>query len=114
MALATMVSNTGCTSVGELEIAWRTSLVAVRSRLRACSSVNSRTFSIAITVSERLEERYLVAGESAGFAACERDCSDRFVVTKHWHHHPASVATSSGADVFGFGQSGIGLGIGDV
>ena len=51
-----MVSNTGCTSVGELLMTRRISLVAVccssvsvSSRLRACSSVNSRTFSMAIT-----------------------------------------------------------------
>jgi len=51
-----MVSNTGCTSVRDWLITRRMSLVAVccssateRSRLRAPSSVNSRTFSIAIT-----------------------------------------------------------------
>ena len=51
-----MMSNTGWTSVGELEITRRISLVAVccssasaRSRLRLSSSVNRRTFSIAIT-----------------------------------------------------------------
>ena len=51
-----MASNTGWTSVGELLMTRRISLVAVccssasvSSRLRACSSVNSRTFSIAIT-----------------------------------------------------------------
>ena len=55
-ALLMMASNTGWTSVGELLITRRISLVAVccssdsmRSRLRASSSVNSRTFSIAIT-----------------------------------------------------------------
>ena len=55
-ALAAIVSNTGWTSVGELEMTRRISLVAVccssvsvRSRLRASSSLNSRTFSMAIT-----------------------------------------------------------------
>ena len=51
-----MVSKTGCTSVGELLITRRISLVAVccssasvSSRLRASSSVNRRTFSMAMT-----------------------------------------------------------------
>ncbi len=55
-ALCAIASNTGCTSVGELEITRRISPVAVccsrvsvRSRLRASSSVNSRTFSMAMT-----------------------------------------------------------------
>ena len=55
-ALLAMVSKTGCTSVGELEMTLRISLVAVccsrvsvRSRLRASSSLKSRTFSMAIT-----------------------------------------------------------------
>jgi uncharacterized membrane protein YjjB (DUF3815 family) len=55
-ALCAIVSNTGCVSVGELEIARRISAVAVccssdslSSRFRAPSSVNSRTFSMAMT-----------------------------------------------------------------
>ena len=55
-ALSPMMSNTGWTSVGELEMTRRISLVAVccssasvSALLRACSSVNRRTFSIAIT-----------------------------------------------------------------
>ncbi len=51
-----MVSRTGWTSVGELLMTRRISLVAVccssasvSARLRACSSVNRRTFSIAMT-----------------------------------------------------------------
>ncbi len=55
-AAAAIVSNTGCTSVCDWLITRRISLVAVccssasvRSRLRSPSSVNSRTFSIAIT-----------------------------------------------------------------
>ena len=56
IAAAAIVSNTGCTSVGDWLITRRMSLVAVccssasvRSRLRASSSLNSRTFSMAIT-----------------------------------------------------------------
>jgi hypothetical protein len=56
VALRAMVSKTGCTSVGELEMTPRISLVAVccssvsvRSRLRASSSLKRRTFSMAIT-----------------------------------------------------------------
>jgi hypothetical protein len=55
-ALAAIVSKTGCTSVGELLMTRRISLVAVccssvsvRSRLRTSSSVKRRTFSMAIT-----------------------------------------------------------------
>src|SRR5262249_25421913 len=55
-ALFTSVSNTGCTSVGEREITRRISLVAVccssdsdSSRFLVASSLNRRTFSIAMT-----------------------------------------------------------------
>ena len=55
-ALVTIASNTGCTSVCERLMTRRMSLVAVcvssavaSSRLLVCNSVNSRTFSIAIT-----------------------------------------------------------------
>ena len=51
-----MLSNTGSSSPGELEMTFSTSEVAVccssasvESRVRACTSSNSRTFSIAIT-----------------------------------------------------------------
>ena len=51
-----IVSNTGWTSVGELEITRRISAVAVccsrasvRSAFLACSSLSSRAFSMAIT-----------------------------------------------------------------
>ena len=54
--LCTMASNTGCVSVGEQEMTLRISAVAVcscsdsvSSRVRAWTSSNSRTFSIAIT-----------------------------------------------------------------
>jgi len=63
VALCTIASKTGCTSVGELEITLRISLVAVccssasvtfpcawvNARFFSCSSVNSRTFSMAMT-----------------------------------------------------------------
>jgi hypothetical protein len=51
-----MVSNTGSSSPGELEITWSTSDVAVccssasvSSAVRCCASLNNRTFSMAIT-----------------------------------------------------------------
>ena len=54
--LLTIASNTGCTSVGELLMTFRISAVAVccssasvSSRFRACNSLKSRAFSIAIT-----------------------------------------------------------------
>src|SRR5262249_26874129 len=53
VALVRIVSNTGVRSVGELEITRRTSDITVccssaslSSRVRACTSSNSRTFSI--------------------------------------------------------------------
>src|SRR5262245_25341572 len=55
-AVATIVSKTGCTSLGEREITPSTSLVAVcrssdscSSFVRACTSSNSRVFSMAMT-----------------------------------------------------------------
>ena len=55
-AFASMVSKTGSNSPGEFEMTCSTSEVAVccssslgNSRVRACTSSNSRTFSIAIT-----------------------------------------------------------------
>ena len=44
-----MASNTGCTSDGELAITFRMSAVAVCRSSASCVSLNSRTFSIAIT-----------------------------------------------------------------
>src|SRR5262249_3801468 len=56
VAFAKMASNTGCKSPDELEMTRSTSDVAVccsnasdSSRVRACTSSNRRTFSIAIT-----------------------------------------------------------------
>ena len=39
-------------------------------------------------IGEGLEERDLVVGEPAGFAAGHRDRPDRLVVTEQRHHHP--------------------------
>ena len=56
VAFSSIASNTGSSSPGELEMTCNTSEVAVccssasdSSRVRACTSSNSRTFSIAIT-----------------------------------------------------------------
>ena len=56
VAFSSIASNTGSSSPGELEMTFSTSEVAVccssdseRSRVRACTSSNSRTFSMAIT-----------------------------------------------------------------
>ena len=48
-ALATIASNTGCTSVGVLEMTRRISAVAVCCSSASFVSLNRRTFSIAIT-----------------------------------------------------------------
>jgi len=49
VAAAAMASNTGCTSVGELEITRRISAVAVCCSSASFVSLNNRTFSMAIT-----------------------------------------------------------------
>ncbi len=115
-ALLTIVSKTGCTSVGELLITRRISLVAVRSRFTSLQLVEQphvldRDHRL---VGEGLEQRDLVVGEPAGLAAGHRDRPDRLVVTEQRHRHPASVATDTSGGVRGFGQSGIGVGVGDI
>ncbi len=65
-------------------------------------------------VGEGLEERDLVVGEPAGLAAGHRDRPDRLVVTEHRHHDLASIATDTSVGACGFGQSGIGVGVGDI
>jgi len=71
-AARAIVSNTGCTSVCDRLMTRRISLVAVccssasvRSRLRPCSSSNSRTFSIAMTAwSANVESSPIWASEN--------------------------------------------------
>ncbi len=80
-ALATIASNTGWTSVCERLMTRRMSLVAVcvssavvSSRLLACSSVNSRTFSMAMTAwSAKVWSSAISSSvNAAGFAAGQR------------------------------------------
>ncbi len=49
LALAAMASKTGCTSDGELAMTFRISAVAVCRSSASLVSLNSRTFSIAMT-----------------------------------------------------------------
>ena len=74
-ALWAIVSNTGWTSVGELQMTRRISLVAVccssvsvRSRFRASSSLNRRTFSMAMTAwsAKVFRSSICVVGERPG------------------------------------------------
>ena len=74
-ALAAMVSNTGCTSVGELLITRRISLVAVCCSSASCVAWNSRTFSIAMAacVAKVSTSADLVGREESGLSAPEKD-----------------------------------------
>ena len=78
VAFSSMVWNTGSSSPGELEMTRSTSEVAVccssasdSSRVRACTSSNSRTFSIAITAwsAKVVDQLDLLVGERLNAAA---------------------------------------------
>ena len=79
-----MVSNTGWTLVGELEITRRISPVAVccsrvsvRSWLRSCTSVNRRTFWIAITAwSAKVSSKAIWLSENGRGVLREEDHPD--------------------------------------
>ena len=73
-------------------------IVSARS-VRACSSLEQPRVLDGDhrLVGEGLEQRDLVVGEPAGFAAGHRDRPDRLVVTKQRHHSHASVATGTSA-----------------
>ena len=77
-----MASNTGCTSVGELAITFRISAVAVCRSSASWVSLNSRTFSIAITAwSAKVCSSCDVAGRrTAGLGARDADHADRLAV----------------------------------
>jgi hypothetical protein len=115
------VSNTGCASVGELEITRRISPVAVccssvsvRSRLRTSSSLNRRTFSDGDDglVGEGLEQLDLPLREKAGLRAVDGDRADRESVAQHGHceHAPKFGDLGDGRMLI----FGIALDVGDV
>ncbi len=103
-ARSAMMSKTGWTSVGELEIARRISLVAVccssasvRSRLRAPSSVKRRTFSIAMTawsakVSYQLD---LAVRERLDLRPKENDDTDRDSLPQQGHGNQRAVSVQA-------------------
>ena len=78
-AVATMASNTGCTSVGELLMTRRMSALAVWCASASCVSLNSRTFSIAITAwsANVREQRHLLVRQRARLGGRHRDDADR-------------------------------------
>src|SRR5262249_32651501 len=91
-------------SPGELEMTRSTSEVAVccssdslRSRLLACSSVNSRTFSIAITAwsGERAEQIDLTIRKRAGRPAGNRDHADGVPFVDHRYANDGSQPDST-------------------
>ncbi len=101
-----MVSNTGWMSVGELEMTRRISLVAVccsevsvRSRLRASSSLNRRTFSIGDhgLVGEGLQQLDPRSVNGRAVGACDDDRCRREAVAEHGHRQAAAKPASLAA-----------------
>ena len=84
---ATIASNTGCTSVGELAMTLRISAVAVCRSSASLVSLNRRTFSIAITAwsAKVLQQLDCVLGERRRLAARDADRADRLALAQHRH-----------------------------
>ena len=96
-----MVSNTGWRSVGELEMTRRISPVAVccssasvSSRLRVCSSVNRRTFSMAMTAwsAKVWSSAICCVGERAELGAADLDGADGSALAEQRHGEDGPVA----------------------
>ena len=83
-------SNTGCTSVGELLMTRRISAVAVCRSSASCVSLNSRTFSIAITAwsAKVCEQLDLVRREWPGLAPGDVTCRSRRCRAAAGHGRP--------------------------
>ena len=103
---AAIVSNTGWTSVGDRLMTRRMSLVAVccssasvRSRLRASSSVNRRTFSMAMTAwsAKVLQQRDLRVRKRSAARAADGDGADRLAVAHQRHGKHAAEAGRAAA-----------------
>ena len=77
------VCSTGCTSIGELAITFRISVVAVCRSSASCVSLNSRTFSIAITAwsANVRDEVDLAGGKLAGDRPGQRENPFDFAVS---------------------------------
>src|SRR5262245_19158508 len=65
-------------------------------------------------ISEGLKEHDLVVGEPARFATGHGDRPDRLVLAEQGHRRQALVATGTSSRARRLGQSGIGLGVGDI
>ena len=113
-AFSASVSKTGCRSKVERPITLSTSLVAVccssatrSSLLRACSSVNSRTFSMAMTawsakVSQQLD---LLLGEGTHLHAADEDRADRPALAQQRRGRASFGDARSAAQLWPIGYS---------
>ena len=122
-ALATIASNTGCTSVCELtddaqDVTGRRLCVERRRQVTIAGleffeqpHVLDRDHRL---VGEGLEQRDLVVSESPGLAAGHRDRSDNLVMPEHGHGALATKATNLSIGVRRFRQPGIGMSIRDI
>ena len=88
IALPTIASNTGCTSVGELLMTLRISAVAVCRSSASLVSLNRRTFSIAITAwsAKVLQQRDLVRRERLRARAVTLIAADGAIAFAHHRH----------------------------
>ncbi len=97
-ARSAIASSTGCTSVGELEITRRISLIAVCCSSASFVSLNRRTFSIAIDrlVGERLQQRDLLVGERPRFLRRRLDRADGLPFAHQRHGEMARMPDCAG------------------
>ena len=103
---ASMASNTGCRSPGELVMTLSTSEVAVccssdsvRSSVRWRSSLSSRVFSMAMTAcaAKFVHQLDLLVGERPHLLAVDGDGADQLVVLEHRHGEKRACAAELGA-----------------
>jgi hypothetical protein len=106
VAFASMAWNTGSSSPGELLITPSTSAVAVcrsndwlSSRVRACTSSNSRTFSIVITrlACESCQQCNLLVREWPHLGATDRERADGLVLPQQGNAESGPVTETERA-----------------
>ena len=124
VAFASIASNTGSSSPGELEITCSTSEVAVccssasdSSRVRACTSSNSRTFSIAITAwsANVVTSSICFIGERPHLESRQYDHTDRHAFPQQWDaEHRVSSSNPPLLGEIRISKIGIGLHIGNM
>src|SRR4030095_14820052 len=94
-ACSTIVSSTGWMSVGELEIARKISAVAICRSNASFVSLNSRTFSIAITAwSAKVWRRLICCRENRPVASGHGDGAHGLALSEHRHRDQTPVAES--------------------